>query len=176
MAVASSAPTIVSSVNVEDSLKHEEISAKKMQRILLVEDNAVVQMVTKNLLSDSGFEVDVAGTGAEAIAVFSPGKYGLIYMDIGLPDIDGYAVTKAIREKEDLSQAAITPIVALTGHAAIDVQAFCGKVGMQGVVSKPIKRDQIERIWLRYGKGEPIHVDGLIVIDGISTFTSTSAS
>ncbi len=132
-------------------------------------------MAKKNLLNDSGFEVDVAGSGAEAVAAFSPGKYGLIYMDIGLPDINGYEVTNAIREKELSSQAAMTPIIALTAHAAIDVQAVCGKVDMQGVISKPIKRDQIEHIWQRYGKGEPIHVDGLIVIDGIATSISTSA-
>ncbi|MBP9726711.1 MAG: response regulator [Gammaproteobacteria bacterium] len=172
---SSVAPTITAPVNVDDSLKHENSFTEKVQRILLVEDNPAVQMVTKNLLNDSGFEVDVAGSGAEAVAAFSPGKYGLIYMDIGLPDIDGYEVTNAIREKEQSSQAAMTPIIALTAHAAIDVQAVCGKVDMQGVISKPIKRDQIEHIWQRYGKGEPIHVDGLIVIDGIATSISTSA-
>ena len=152
------------STNSNTSSQYREIHVEKTSRILLIEDNPVVQLVTKNLLNDIGFEVDVAGTGAEAITAFSPGKYGLIYMDIGLPDIDGYAVTKAIREKEKLFHAAMTPIVALTGHAALDVQSFCGEVGMQGVISKPIQRHQIEGIWQRYGQGESLSVDGLTVL------------
>ena len=134
--------------------------------ILLVEDSPMVQVVTKTLLNDAGFQVDIAGTGAEAIAMFSSGKYGLIYMDIGLPDMDGYAVTQAIREKEKLAEKPIiTPIIALTGHGAIDVQTFCGKAGMQGVLSKPIKRAQIEAVWKCYGQGESINVEGLTIIE-----------
>ncbi|MBP9727051.1 MAG: response regulator [Gammaproteobacteria bacterium] len=134
--------------------------------ILLVEDSPIVQVVTKTLLNEAGFQVDIAGTGAEAIAMFSSGKYGLIYMDIGLPDMDGYAVTQAIREKEKLAETPIrAPIIALTGHGAIDVQTFCGKAGMQGVLSKPIKRAQIEGVWKCYGQGESINVEGLTIIE-----------
>jgi len=155
------AQEVISSI---ERVTQEKVLAEKAPRILLVEDNPVDQMVTKSLLNEAGFSVDVAGTGAEAIEAFSPGKYGLIYMDIGLPDIDGYQVTQAMREKEKTAQAIMTPIVALTGHAAIDVKVFCEKVGIQGVLSKPITREQAGDIWKRYGKGESIQVAGLTVL------------
>ena len=165
------ATATLASANLNESSTHPQARAQSAPHILLVEDSEIIQMVTKTLLNDAGFHVDIAGTGTEAIAAFSPGKYGLIYMDIGLPDMDGYAVTRAIREKETLSQVIMTPIVALTGHGAIDVQAFCGKAGMQGVLSKPIKREQIEGVWKRYGKNEAIHVEGLTILENSSTNT-----
>lgn len=155
----------------KQSFAHSTISTvrdksllENSSRILLVEDNEMVQVITKTLLNDAGFQVDIAGTGAEAIGAFSVGKYGLIYMDIGLPDIDGYAVTHAIREKEKLAHAKTTPVVALTGHGAIEVQALCEKAGMQGILSKPIKREQIEDVWKFFGERRAISVSGLTLI------------
>lgn len=157
-------PTIESNTEGYSISSSSSVEIKKTARILLVEDNAVVQMVTKNLLNDIGFSVDVASTGAEAVEVFSPEKYELVFMDIGLPDIDGYEVTRTIRQKERAFNTEKTPIVALTGHAALDVQSSCKEVGMQGVISKPIQRHQIEGIWQSYGESKPTQVEGLIVL------------
>ena len=150
------------------SEKEENALPDNAPRILVVEDAPMIQYVTKVLLNDAGFHVDIAGTGAEAIAAFVTGKYDLIYMDIGLPDIDGYAVTQAIREKEKHLGVAAIPIIALTGHGAVDVQAFCGRAGMQGVLSKPINGEQAKGVWARYGKGEPVYIDGLYIIESMS--------
>jgi CheY-like chemotaxis protein len=61
------------------------------------------------------------------------------------------------------------PIIALTGHGAVDVQAFCGAAGMQGVLSKPLAREQAEKIWQRFCKGENIQVPGLILFEDSCT-------
>ena len=133
-------------------------------RILLVEDNPLIQHVTQSLLNSAGFEVDVAETGAEALEKFAPEKYRLIYMDIGLPDQDGYAVTQAIRAKESALKAVEVPIIALTAHGAVDVEAFCGRAGMQGVLSKPLTREQAEAVWKKFGLGKSDDVSGLMLV------------
>ena len=142
----------------------ENTSEQPLPRILLVEDMELIQFITKSLLSDAGFSVDIASTGKEALEKFSSKKYDFIYMDIGLPDIDGYTVTQEMRNKEVATGAEKTPIVALTGHGVIDVQAFCGEVGMQGVFSKPLTREQAEKVWQRYGKHELVDVPGLTIL------------
>lgn len=133
--------------------------------ILLVEDNPLIQHVTQSLLNDAGFKVDVAGTGGEALKQFSPGKYRLIYMDIGLPDQDGYAVTEAIRKKEAELKLAAVPIIALTAHGAVDVEVFCGRAGMQGVLSKPLTREQADAVWKKFGLGQTEEIAGLTLIE-----------
>jgi CheY-like chemotaxis protein len=129
---------------------------------LLVEDNPLIQHVTEALLNGAGFSVDIASTGAEALDKFLPGKYGLVYMDIGLPDQDGYAVAHAIREKE---KSLATPIIALTAHGALDIERFCSRAGMQGVLSKPLTREQATSVWEHYGLGKAGKVDGLTIIE-----------
>ncbi len=134
--------------------------------VLLVEDNPMIQIATEGLLNSAGFRVNIAGTGAEALESFVPGKYALIYMDIGLPDMQGYDVAAAIRKKEnELNAVTEIPIVALTGHGAVDVQTFCGHSGMQGILSKPITPEKIRGVWQRYGKGEMIDVPGMTPLD-----------
>jgi len=134
-------------------------------RVLLVEDMPIIQFATQTMLNDAGFQVDIASSGQEAIDKFKSGKYGLIYMDIGLPDMSGYEVAKFIRQQEKVSDLKPTPIFALTGHGAVDVKTFCGESGMQGVLSKPLTREQAERLWQRYEKGERIDVPGLMVLE-----------
>lgn len=135
------------------------------KRILLVEDTPVVQMITKILLNEAGFHVDIANTGEEAVDLFKPDTYGLIYMDIGLPNISGYEATKMIREKESsLGAKKITPIIALTGHGMVDIEEFCGHVGMQAVLSKPLSREQAELTWKYFQEGQAIDVPDLIFI------------
>lgn len=134
--------------------------------LLLVEDNIMIQIATQGLLNGAGFQVDIAGSGAEALEAFVPGKYAFIYMDIGLPDIQGYEVAAAIRQKEkDLNVTVAIPIIALTAHGATDIKAFCGNSGMQGVLTKPLTPEQAQAVWQRYGKGESSDVPGLTLLE-----------
>lgn len=148
-------------------LTSDEKSAlpKGAPRILLVEDNSLIQHVTQALLHDSGFLVDIASTGAEALKHFAINKYDLIYMDIGLPDQDGYSVTQAMRAREKaLGVVLPVPVIALTAHGALDVEAFCMRSGMQGVLSKPLSREQASAIWAKFGLGKAHDVPGLTII------------
>ncbi len=159
-------PPIIAPANFGGSFTDETRLAADAPRILLVEDSALIQVVTKMLLNDAGFAVDIAGSGEEAVEMFAPEKHSVVYMDIGLPVMNGYQTSLAIRAKEQMLNTKIkTPIIALTGHGAMDVQAFCSAAEMQGILSKPLSRAQAEKVWQRYGKHELIEVPGLTVLE-----------
>lgn len=100
-------------------------------RILVVEDEAAIQSVLKELLMDAGYEVSVASDGAEAIELFQREPFDLVLLDIMLPKLDGYSVCGAIRAK------ASTPIIMLTAldEEAAQVKAFELKV--DDYITKP---------------------------------------
>ena len=112
--------------------------------ILLVEDNEINQQVATELLEDEGFIVEIANNGQEALDKLKssgqPSKYGLVFMDLQMPIMDGYAATKEIRK---LSQYNDIPIVAMTADAMTGVKEKCLKIGMNDMVTKPIDPDEI---------------------------------
>jgi CheY-like chemotaxis protein len=140
----------------------QKLVSNNAPQVLLVEDNPLIQHITQSLLSSAGFSVDIAGTGAEALEKFSPGKYDLVFMDIGLPDQDGYSVAQAIRKTEKIPP---TPIIALTAHGAEDVEQFCHRAGMQGVLSKPLTREQADSVWTHYGLGKAANISGMKTLE-----------
>ena len=136
--------------------------------VLLVEDNPLIQAVTKQMLQANNVNVDVASTGREAIHLFKPEKYSLVYMDIGLPDMDGYEVSQRFRAIEQAIKAPKTPILALTAHAMVDVKSFCIGAGMQGVLNKPLSFKQASQVFERYIlKNTATVIDGLTFLEGL---------
>ncbi|MGD9107785.1 MAG: ATP-binding protein [Gammaproteobacteria bacterium] len=104
--------------------------------VLLVEDDTLAQMVALTILQKD-FNIDVAETGKEAVKLVSSKKYDIILMDIGLPDIDGYEVTKRIRNlKKSRNKDSI--IIGLTAHSAKAVKGKCVKSGMSECLTKPL--------------------------------------
>lgn len=108
--------------------------------ILLVEDNTLVAKVTQAMLSSFGCIVDIAVDGQCAISLAKSRKYDLIFMDVGLPDIEGDVVTKQIREWE-LLLGKHTPIVALTAHVDAENKQQCIEAGMDAVLAKPMSKE-----------------------------------
>lgn len=102
--------------------------------ILLVEDIELNVIVARALLEKQGHYVEVAVNGQEALDKVSENKYQLILMDIQLPDMDGYEVTKKLREKHIY----LPPIVALTANVFSDPQQFIDK-GMDDAIGKPLR-------------------------------------
>jgi CheY-like chemotaxis protein len=110
--------------------------------ILLVEDNAVNQVLAVRLLERQGHSVVVASNGREAVEAFSVKTFDLILMDVQMPVMNGYEATAAIREKEKSGGGRI-PIVALTAHAVKGDRERCLEAGMDGYLSKPIKSREL---------------------------------
>ena len=72
-------------------------------RILLVEDNAVNQLLAQRMLEKRGHTVNVATNGKEALAALEANSYQLVFMDVQMPEMDGFEATAAIREREKKS-------------------------------------------------------------------------
>ncbi|MCE3239292.1 MAG: arcB 4, partial [Gammaproteobacteria bacterium] len=114
-------------------------------RILLVEDNTMAAEVVSHMIATLGHnKVDVANTGKMAIQLAKKNVYNLIFMDIGLPDIDGYETTKQIRSNEFNKNH--VPIIALTAHLDEDNKQFVIESGMNAMLSKPLLRDKAKAI------------------------------
>jgi len=113
------------------------------QKILLVEDNLMIQLVHKTMLVDMQCEVDIADD-AEAALLLLTKKYDLILLDIGLPGMNGIQLAKIIRDGTTINQP--TAIYALTAYSAIETKQECFKSGIDRVLLKPITFEALESI------------------------------
>ncbi len=105
-------------------------------RVLLVEDVKIAQKVASLRLAELGCEVDTADSGAQALALFNRNHYDLIFMDLGLGDMDGLTITETIRKME--AAGAHVPIIALTANYAADIKGSCLEAGMDDFLCKPL--------------------------------------
>jgi len=109
--------------------------------VLLVEDNAMNQMVAQCMLEDCGATSDVANNGKEAIKMLS-GKncnYDIILMDVQMPVMDGFTATKIIRQEMHLD----IPVLALSAGVLSSERKSCSEAGMNDFVAKPIDADAL---------------------------------
>jgi len=114
------------------------------RRILLVEDMEINREIVMALLEPAQMEIDCAENGVEAVNKFSktPDKYDLIFMDVQMPEMDGYEATRRIRAI-DLPKAKTIPIIAMTANVFREDVEKCIKAGMNGHVGKPLDFDEV---------------------------------
>lgn len=114
----------------------------KDSKILLVEDNPINQLVTKDLLEEEGMKVDVAANGEIALDILKDKQFDVVLMDMQMPVLDGYQTMKVIRESADEKLKSI-PIIALTANA-IDTEIHkCYEYGANDYLSKPFKPNSL---------------------------------
>lgn len=129
-------------------------------RVLIVEDNIVAKQVEEALLRALNCEVDCADSGQQAMALFQPGYYDLVIMDIGLEDTSGYVLSKQFRQLEKDTTSHV-PIIALTSFEADLVKYDCDYYFMDGVISKPLTAEQADQLLQRYIYHKDTVVNGL---------------
>lgn len=117
-------------------------------RILVAEDNAVNQKLIDMMLKKLGCEVVLAENGKEAVekVVANPGYFDLVFMDIQMPEMDGFEAFRGIREKGYTD----IPIVAMTAHAMKEHRDECLSAGMNDYISKPIRKPALHEILRRF--------------------------
>ena len=123
----------------------------KSPRILLAEDNLVNQKVASKLLQNMHCMVDIAANGAEAVTMVKQFPYDLIFMDCQMPEMDGYAATRLIKEflhDKDIS----IPIIAMTANALKGDRETCLAAGMDDYISKPIDREKLQKIIIAWSQ------------------------
>lgn len=131
----------------------DQLSQLTNKHILLVEDNAINQLVACDLLEDLGFTVSVAEDGLEAITKLNAQTeqaYCLILMDCQMPRMDGFEATRQIRMGKAGSIHKETPIVALTANTMKGDQQKCLDSGMNDFIPKPIEHSILVRVILSW--------------------------
>jgi signal transduction histidine kinase/ActR/RegA family two-component response regulator len=128
-------------------LDESTLAILKGKRVLICEDNALNQEITKRLLEKQGIHVLLAKDGQEGVTFFSqsePNTIDLILMDIRMPKMNGYQATLAIRSlaREDAKKVSI---IALTADAFTRDVAKADSYGMNGHLSKPIDPNLLYR-------------------------------
>jgi protein-histidine pros-kinase len=124
--------------------------------VLLVEDNAVNQMVAASLLQAAGCRVEVAGHGSEALERLERNRYDLVLMDCQMPELDGYQATARWRSREQGRGLPRVPIVALTANALEGDRERCLAAGMDDYLSKPFRREQLMGVLQRFLSAPPV--------------------
>jgi two-component system sensor histidine kinase/response regulator len=146
-ALRASAPSLVAawtdSVRQLEQTLHPR-SARGL-RILVVEDNLNNQQVARSLLAKLGHAVMVAADGREAVEAIERESFDLVFMDIQMPDMNGFEATERIRARERITNTKI-PIVALTAHAMTGDREKCLAAGMDAYISKPIRRAEVVEV------------------------------
>lgn len=114
-----------------------------MINVLVVEDQALIQMATKILLRSFDCNVDFAETGKETLSLLKKNHYDIVFLDLGLPDISGLDLVKKIRKNKALRKL---PLIALTAQGPDNYKEQCLNAGMNAFYMKPLTKDNIPEI------------------------------
>ncbi len=125
-------------------------------RILLAEDHEVNQQIARELLELQGCHVDIAENGRKAVALFLGKKqtYDMIFMDIQMPEMDGFEAAKCIREADQR-----IPIIAMTARNLQGEEDKCAHSGMNDSIGKPIDPHVLAQMVAKWSKGEALELN-----------------
>jgi two-component system, sensor histidine kinase and response regulator len=112
---------------------------KPVFRVLLAEDVKLNQILTQKLLARSGYRIDIAENGLQAIEAVQNADYDVILMDVQMPKMDGIDATRHIRSMPS-SKSQVT-IIALTARSEDNTEDELRAAGMDDYISKPINFD-----------------------------------
>jgi two-component system, sensor histidine kinase and response regulator len=145
----------------------ERLRSSAKARILLCEDNVMNQFVAVGMLEQLGYVADVVNNGALALEAVRKTAYDIIFMDCEMPQLDGYHVTRSIREQEETSgglSAGRRPvhIIALTAGAMSGIREKCLSVGMNDYLSKPVSGIEFRAALERWETGERVRLACLV--------------
>lgn len=113
--------------------------SEQVLRVLAAEDNEVNQLVLKTLMHQVGVEPVVVADGRQAVEAWEAEAWDVILMDVQMPEVDGPTAARMIRDREQATGRARTPIIALTANAMSHQIAEYRTAGMDGFVAKPIE-------------------------------------
>ena len=124
-------------------------------RVLLAEDNTINQQVATELLEQAGIIVTIAADGREAVKAVRQDTFDLVFMDIQMPEMDGFEASRKIRRNARLKDM---PIIAMTAHVMAGVREKCLAAGMDGHLAKPIDPTELTAAllkWIKPGERAP---------------------
>ena len=143
---------------------------RRQLNVLVAEDNELNQEIIKATMERYGHRVEIAENGVQAVEAFGRGDYDLILMDVRMPEMSGPDATRAIRRSGD--DKAEIPIIAVTADAMTEHRQGYFDAGMNGVVTKPIDRNELLET-INKVMGEEIHTAIDVDVSGLETKAET---
>ena len=135
-------------ITENDAFDNDEITTPILPnniQVLLVEDNAINQIVATSVMESAGFHVEVASNGKEALELLQKSgdekAYSLVVMDCQMPEMDGFEATRHIRRGVGGKQYREVPIIAMTANAMKSDKDMCLQAGMDDFLTKPIEHN-----------------------------------
>ena len=120
-----------------------ETATRLPLRILLAEDNVVNQKVARLMLKRQGYRADIANNGLEVLEALRRQLYDVVFMDLHMPEMDGLAATRRIRE--EWSAAEQPRIIAMTANAMQGDREICLEAGMDDYIPKPVRSEELSQ-------------------------------
>jgi signal transduction histidine kinase/DNA-binding response OmpR family regulator len=138
-------PHAPDTANVSDKRSFEQWPGTQ---VLVVEDEPVNMMLISEVLRNMAIEVLPAGNGKEALGLLENANPSIVFMDVNMPEMDGYTATRHIRHLPGFQRR--VPIIALTADATHEDKEKCLQAGMDSFISKPFRLDEITAILRKY--------------------------
>lgn len=110
-------------------------------RVLIVDDVAVNQKLASSIVENAGHDAVSAGGGREALQALRSLPYDMVLMDVEMPDMDGLAATRAVRQLP--GAVGRIPIIAMTAHPGDEYLERCVDAGMNGYLAKPLDAEEL---------------------------------
>jgi signal transduction histidine kinase len=130
---------------INENNENDDLNGKFSGRVLVVEDSLTNQMLIKLMLEKLGFVLTIAEDGFQAIDAMNGQVFDMIFMDMQMPNMNGYDATKKIR-----NLGIKTPVIAMTGSITHEDEKKCIEVGCDEYVSKPIDRNHLIKVISKY--------------------------
>jgi signal transduction histidine kinase len=121
-------------------------------RLLLADDNIVNQKVGAGLLKRFGYSVDVVGNGAEVLRALDGHSYDLIFLDLQMPEMDGFEAARQVRSRWSTRESVRPRMIAMTSSASQIDRELSIAAGMDDYISKPFTADTLRNALERWGK------------------------
>ena len=113
-------------------------------RILVGDDDRVNQLVLQGMLKRLGYGCTVVGTGTEVVEAVTQESFDVLFLDVQLPDIDGFEVVRKIREQQPAPGT--TKIAFVSGHDAADFRSEMEELDVEFFVTKPVTSEALENV------------------------------
>jgi CheY-like chemotaxis protein len=124
-------------------ITQRQIREEQLRLFLLVVDDVEINlMVARGMLERIGHDVTAADSGRKALELLEKQTFDAIFLDIQMPNMNGFEVAAAIRAREQALGILRTPIIAMTAYAMANDRDRCFAAGMDGYISKPVKPEK----------------------------------
>jgi CheY-like chemotaxis protein len=117
----------------------------QQRHILVVDDEPLIRQSIQMLLEDDGYIVDEAGSGDEALALFEPGKFDMVFTDYCMPEMKGDQLAAAIKKRSPKQ-----PVVMITAFPEKLTCSDCPLGGIDSFICKPFEADALRSAITRY--------------------------